>query len=215
MGLIATDKGGGDFIPLAEGIHVGVCDMVIDLGVQPGGLYGPKHKCYIRFNVPAERRKWSDEKGDHEGPATTANFFPVSMHAESNLRKFIESWFGKGMGVAAASFDLFKLLGRAAQIQVVHKARAKGGVNTSVKTIMALPKGLPPPVSETRLIGYSTTEQSMVGGVVTPATEVLAMLPEGLRRMIGQQIIDRPVETTATQAATPAGSEFAEDDMPF
>jgi hypothetical protein len=57
MAIIAKDSGGKDFEPLPEGGHAAICDMMVDLGLQETH-FGPKHKVYLRFQVPAERVQW-------------------------------------------------------------------------------------------------------------------------------------------------------------
>jgi hypothetical protein len=48
-----TDTGGGkDFEPVPPGQYAAICDMMVDLGIQPAGnsKFGPKHKLYFRFH---------------------------------------------------------------------------------------------------------------------------------------------------------------------
>ena len=50
MGFIATDSGGGNFKRVPQGVHIGRCYSLIDLGTQVSdGQYGLKEQHKIRI----------------------------------------------------------------------------------------------------------------------------------------------------------------------
>lgn len=193
-------SGGGDFDPLAEGVHIGVCDMIVDLGVQPGrGAFGPKHEVYIRWQVPAERVTYTKDGKELEGPRVVGQSYTASMSPKANLRKIIEAWFGKKFpgDKEAEDFDIAKLLGRACQVQVAH---SKDGKYANVVSVMALPKGLPAPAVENGTLLYDTEHDA-----------TYAKLPQWLQKKVDGQIYDQqppanPTKTTPMNTTSSAST---------
>ena len=59
MPIIAKESGGGNYSLMPADLHRAVCDMLVDLGVQPGGSWQGKempdrHQIYIRWATPDE-----------------------------------------------------------------------------------------------------------------------------------------------------------------
>ena len=77
-----SNKGGGDFKGLSAGTYIGVCNAVVDLGTQPGSpMYpDPKHKVWIRFEVPDERIEYERDGKKLEGPRVISKEYTASMH---------------------------------------------------------------------------------------------------------------------------------------
>ena len=56
MGLIANDKGGVDFDPIAQGVHQAICYGLFDLGTQFSDKFGNwSHKILLCWEIPEER----------------------------------------------------------------------------------------------------------------------------------------------------------------
>lgn len=220
-GLTAKEKGGGgDFKVVDAGVHVAVCDMVVDLGIQTGP-YGDSHQCYIRFNIPDVRVKWTDGDGvDKEGPAVVGMFNTVSLHKKSNLRGVLESWRGAPFTPEQLKgFDLFKLLGATCQLNVTHQEKKDGdGVRAIIKAVMPLGKGQSRVESEIPPVGYSPSE-AVIGGVKRPPAEALKALSPWLQKKVEDQVIpkEKPGLKAAgpSDAAEPDEDQGAEHDMPF
>jgi hypothetical protein len=124
MAMIAKDGGGGEFKLIPEGVHEAICDMMVDLGMQEGGSYGPKHKVYIRFQVPSIRieGEWGGEK--YNRPAVTGVQMTLSLGRNSQMRPFLESWRGKKFEAAdLRGFDITKVAGVPALINIVHEEK--------------------------------------------------------------------------------------------
>src|SRR5688500_16675950 len=109
-------KASVEFTAVPIGNHVAICNAVVDLGLQPGsGRYpDPKPQVYIRFELPTESITYTKDGHEITGPMTIGRTFTASMSEKANLRKFLESWFGKKFPTdnAAADFDLKNILGR-------------------------------------------------------------------------------------------------------
>lgn len=210
MGLNATTKGGGgNFKPLEEGVHVGVLDRVVDLGVQ-ASKFGEKRQVYLRWQIPSERVEWEIDGEKREGPAVIGRFFTFSLHEKGNLRPFAEALLGKP--IKGDGLDLFTLLGRACQLDVRHKTGQDGSPRANIAAAISLPRGMavPPAEGDPEVVGYSTEGGSEVDGVAVADDDALATLPPWLQEIIGKRI----VKASAASAASSPQDAPAEED-PF
>lgn len=148
--MLLTDKGGGkDFEPLPAGQYAAICDMMVDLGVQPPGpnsRFGSKHKLYFRFQVPDQRIKFEKDGVEQDLPAVIGVQFTASLSEKSNLRPFLEGWRGKAFTPEELrGFDPRNVAGAPAYINVVHQPgnrQGKAVVYANIASIMPLPKGM-------------------------------------------------------------------------
>lgn len=193
--------GGGDFKSVPAGSHIAVCNIVADLGLQPGsGLYpDPKQQVFIRFEVPEERVEYEKDGKKYEGPVVIGMTFTASMHEKANLRKQLESWRGKQFtDEQAESFDIESILGKACMISVVEVQKGDK-VYSNIKSISGLPKGVIAPRAENPLLFYTAQEDSSY-----------SKLPEWL-----QKKIDAQLERKETRRHDPSELEITDDDIPF
>lgn len=178
-------SGGGDFKRAPAGSHVAVCNLVVDVGIQPGrGQFpNPKHQIYVRFEIPEERVEYEKDGKTVEGPITLGQFFTASMNEKANLRKQLEGWRGaKFTDEQAADFDVSKILGQACMLSVV-ESEAGGKTYSNIASISKLPKNFPVPAAENPLLFYDPEH-----------TKDFDKLPEWLRKKIGEQIKPQAVE---------------------
>ena len=134
----------GDFEPVPAGSHIAVCDIVADIGLQPGsGMYPqPKNQVYIRFELPNERIQFEKDGKKQEGPQVIGKTYTASMNEKANLRHHLESWRGKAFtDEEAESFDVSAILGKPCMLTVMH---TKKGEKTyaNITSIGPLPKGI-------------------------------------------------------------------------
>lgn len=138
-------KAGGDFEVAPAGNHVAICNAIVDLGLQPGsGMYpDPKHQVYLRFELPTETMSYQKDGQTVTGPMSIGRSFTASMSEKANLRKFIESWFGKKFpsDEAAADFDLQAVLSRKCLLNVTHANKA-GKTYANINNATPIPKGM-------------------------------------------------------------------------
>lgn len=179
--------GGGDFKSVPAGSHIAVCDMVVDLGLQPGSaLYpDPKHQVYLRFETPNERIEYERDGKKQEGPHVIGITFTASMHEKANLRKQLEGWRAKRFtDEEAAVFDVAGVLGKGCMLNVI--AKEKGDKTyMNIAGISKLPTGVPMPKAENTLILFSEDN-----------TESWDKLPEWLQKKINARI--KPAASNAT-----------------
>lgn len=201
MGFKARQQG-GSFKPLDAGVYAGVCTMLVDVGMQPGGQYNDAYKVVLGFELPG-----APERDDGK-QVTISTTLTNSMDKKANLRKFIESWFGKGFPSEeiAKEFDLSKLLGKVALVSVTHKER-QGKVYANITGLTQLPKEMPAPTAKGETLFYTeempTEERS----------KAYAALPEWIRKKVDDQI--RPETEVKTPAGVAAGAVDGGDDIPF
>jgi hypothetical protein len=143
MSIIANNTG-GDFKPVPAGTYVARCFSMIQIGTvveEYNGESKEQNKVRISWELPTEKKVFAEEKG--EQPYSVSKDFTLSMHEKSNLRKFLESWRGKGFTEdEAKSFDVTKLLGKPCMISVIHKVSKQGKTYAEISSVSTLPKGL-------------------------------------------------------------------------
>jgi hypothetical protein len=206
MAIIATDTGGGvDIKPIAQGTHLAICYMVVDLGKQRDEYQGQvrvQHQIHVRWELPNERVEWDDKDNIHrEGPATIGAFYTLSLHEKSNLRGHLEAWRGRAFTAEElAGFDVSKLLGVPCMVTVTHKV-SNGRIRDRVASVSGVPKGMEKPdKAENPLVLYDDEHRDSYDG-----------LSDFLRGKIDNQVKDAP-----TPAPSAGGfRDDLDDDIPF
>lgn len=201
MSLTFPVGGGGDFKRVPAGSHIAVCNLVVDVGLQPGSgqFPKPKRRVYIRFEVPGERTEYDKDGQKVEGPLTIGSFFTASMHEKSLLRKALEGWRSKAFtDEEAAVFDVASILGKPCMLSVVEDTY-NGKTYSNIASIGGLPKGVTAPKAENPLLFYSDDKPDQYDA-----------LPAWLRKKIDEQI-----EAEVAQPKASAKNDFHDDDVPF
>lgn len=189
MALKYSSKGGGDFKGVAAGNYIAVCDLVADLGLQPGrGMFpDPKFQVHIRFEIPGERIKYEKDGKQLEGPRVIGRNYTAAMGKKANLRKDLESWRGRAFtDEEAGNFDIGSILGKPCMVNVIEK-ESGGKTYSNIGSISALPKGILVPVAENAPLLYDPN--------TADAADVLAKLPNWL-----QEKIKNPAKMPASHA---------------
>jgi len=147
--FIISAQSNQDFKILEEGTFPARCFQVIDLGTHHGEYQGTpwtRRKVRIAFEFPTELAIFSPEKG--EQPFMLSRQFTYSLHENGQFRPFLESWRGKKFtDEELAGFDISKLLGATALIQVSHEVGKDGKNRANIQSIMNLPKSMTCPDS--------------------------------------------------------------------
>lgn len=174
-----VSSSGGDFKPIPEGTYVAVCVRLIDLGTQITTFKGVdklQRKVLIAWEVPDEIVEFDGEKR----PALIMQRYTASLADKANLRKHLEAWRGRRFTEdELRGFDLFNVLGKGCQIQVLH---SEDGAYANIAAIMALPKGLPAPVPFHPLINFSLDKgefsESLYDSLSDKLKQQIAQSPE-------------------------------------
>lgn len=134
---------------IEPGVYMALCVGVIDLGEQ----YSEKYKNYsnkvqIVWELPTE----TVEVDGKQEPKQLSKEFAVATKSGCKLRSCIESWVGRKMDDEAFSeFDLFDLIGRPCQLNVLN---SESGEYSNVDNVIPVPKGMPDMTSDTPTIRW-------------------------------------------------------------
>jgi hypothetical protein len=138
---IHKSASGGDFEQCPVGTHIAICDRIVNVGKQKNEYKGEvkiQNQHYIRWQIPAERVKWTDPSGkEHEGPMVVYKFYTSSLNEKATLRHHIEAWLGVSLE-GQDDFGLSELLGLACQVSVGRTS----GDKAKVLSVMGVPKGV-------------------------------------------------------------------------
>jgi len=145
MGLTAKDTGGGErqYDPTPEGLHLGICIAVYDLGTQHLEMWDKDtHQVRIVWELPEHRIQFEQDGEQVDMPRGVTKTTTLSLHEKATLRKLLTSWRGKSFTEEELrGFDLKKILGVSAQVQVIHRKSEKtGNIYSDVFNVLPAPK---------------------------------------------------------------------------
>ena len=208
MAIIAKNTGSArELIP--AGTYAARCYQMIEIGTVQETILGTEKiltRVRIGWELPTERRVFKEENG--EQPFVVSKEFTLSMNEKSTLRKFLESWRGKGFSDdEAKAFDITKLLGVPCMMNIIHK-KSKDGQKTyeEIASVMPMPKGMICPDQETKtlLLSYDSFDWNVFNN-----------LPDFIKdKMKGSVEFAAMQQPNAIHADTPALNEII-DDLPF
>lgn len=193
-----------------KGKHLGRCISVIDLGIQPGGKFAPKHQLLIAFEFPNLRIKWKDKEGEErEGPERMCKFYTASLSEKAWLRKHLEAWLDRPLTreELKGKFDLRQLLNMPVEARVIHKPKkTTGEMKADISDLSPPGEGVKVPEVQGKLWYYSPPE----------AVDCYDELPEWLQSIIkrqhGEDAMDAELPAPSNEAAN---GESLGDDIPF
>lgn len=190
--------------PVEPGTYFAVCIGAVDLGEQET-TYNNKtryaNQLQIIFELPSELIEIDGE----EQPRQLSRRFSISLSTKSNLRKFIETWYGKKFtDDAIREFDTRELLGKPAMLSVV---LSEDGNYANIASAAALPKGMEAQKAKSELIDFDVEEWD---------DEAFQKLPEWLQELIKKSTQYKsnhlPEDEVSVEAAEQAASQSAEAD---
>lgn len=124
------------FEPCPSGVQQAVCCDVVDLGTMETE-WGPKWKIDIRWQTA--------ETMANGQPYLVNKRYTLSLNEKATLRHDLEAWRGKPFTEAEVEgFDVERLIGVNALLNVVHKKGSKGGTFANVASIMPIAKSMTP-----------------------------------------------------------------------
>ena len=172
----------------------------------------PKHEVYVRFELPTEQIKYTKDGKEITGPMSIGRTFTASMSEKANLRKFIESWFGKRFPTdeAAADFDLSVILGRKCLLNVTHNDK-NGKQYANINAATPIPKGMQ--------VEYPQHNPSLFYDLTEPNEQTFLKLPEWLQKKLNERLTDEKPETLRREdeyfGAEKSDPPPFDDDIPF
>jgi hypothetical protein len=205
---VRTSNSGGEFEMPPEGMVLARCFKIIDMGTHVDPGFGKEvHKASIYFELPTTLQK----EGNYANqPFIVKQQFNLSHNKKANLRLMLEGWYGKRFDTkaldVAGGFDLEKLIGRPALINIVH---SEDGKYANIATVNPLPKGMecPPQVNESFV--FSLEDFSPVQ---------FAKLSQKMQDFISQSGEYIEMHRPRKEASLPkGGTQFddLEEDIPF
>lgn len=182
--IISYDENeGGDFereIP-DEGMYLGCCVRIIDMGLQYNQAYNKYNKT---VKIQWELIGTSMKNGKYAGmPFFIGPLYGYtqSLSPKSTLRPIIESWRGKKLTAEEAhSFDLSACVGKYADIQVIHSPNKSDPNKIHANIGAIIPTRTPPdqrPAPVSPLICYKI-------GMDDPGNKMWDLIPESVRKYI-------------------------------
>lgn len=189
MGFIASDSGnGGNFKRVPQGVFIGRCYSLIDLGTQfTDGQYGPKsqHKIRISWELFGE-----DESGEpltidvdgKEMPLTISKSYTVSLHEKAGLRRDLAAWRGKDFtDEEAKAFDVSKLIGAYCMVNIT-TSETNGKTYSNVAGLTPLPGALknskPAPVHKDVIFNLDEPDMDLFSTFHEKLQETIMKSPE-------------------------------------
>ncbi|MBN8777761.1 phage replication initiation protein, NGO0469 family [Thiomonas arsenitoxydans] len=218
MSLTLTESTATFELPPA-GPQAARCTRLIDLGTQTSDYQGEAksaRKVLLTWRL-------SELRSDGE-PFQVSRRFTSSLHEKSALRAFLKSWRGRDFTPdELAAFDLKKLLGAPALLNLAHTER-NGRSYADIVSVSPIPKGMqaPPPLGDSEGVLLDISDRS--------THHHLDDLPARLREQIKDSPEWRALNTAAISASRPAApaartappparhapaAEFEADDIPF
>lgn len=202
MALNLPVSGGREFEHVPAGMHLAICNLLVDAGMQHGSSRYPalKHRLYLRFEVPEHRVKYEHHGKTIEGPLTIGTWYVASMNAKAILRQHLEGWRGRKFSdEEAAAFDIETVLGKPCTL-LVTKAESGGRTYSNIRMIGPAPKGT-----------AVKAENPLLFWAPGSPKETFEQLPDWMRK----RIESAPPMTSAQETSGEDYQSWPDDDIPF
>lgn len=145
MSLIAkAEAGNSTFTPVPAGMHLGRCFRIVDLGTQKSVYKGvEKHlrKILVQFEIHSEDAEGNPLLTDKGEPLSISKRYTLSLSEKATLSLDLESWRGTAFTAdERKGFDLKKLLGVWAMLNITTSLGPDGKQYTNIETINPVPQ---------------------------------------------------------------------------
>jgi hypothetical protein len=207
MSIFVSATSGGNYPerkPIEAGAYAAVCDMIVDLGVQPspGGQYAPKRTVLLRFQIPEVRVEFTKDNETRSLPAVISRTVGLSLNEKSTLYGLLTSWRGRAFTQdELKKFDLGKVAGKPAFINVTHSVKGDR-TYANLTSIMPLPKSMTAPALEGEVLVFSTD---------APNPDVFDKLPTWVQDKIANRIVEAKAAPQKPAAQPAAEQPFVDD----
>ena len=206
MALIISESSERKALPLLpEGTYVGICNMLVDLGLQYNEQYNrSSRKVLIGWELPEE----TCEIGGETVTRTISQRYTASLNEKSGLRRDLISWRGRDFTADELNaFNLRNILAAPCMLQIIHK-EYNGKTYANIAGIMSMPKGMPRPALSAEPTIYDIDEDD---------PSKVETLPEWIKEVI--KASESYQERCKQFLADGLDSDFvplpSDDDVPF
>ena len=139
---IKTSNSGGDFKLAPEGMHVARCFKIIDCGTHLDEKFQKQKRIgWLFWELPMALMD-ADDKGVQK-PFIIGKRYNLSHNEKAILRLDLENWYGKRFNTVdldkSQGFDLEKVVGRPALLNVVH---SEDGKYANIASVNPLAQGM-------------------------------------------------------------------------
>jgi hypothetical protein len=210
MGFKPSTKA-GSFTLAPAGNHPARCYGVVDLGhhmaTYQGKEQGLRLKALLLFEFPTKLHKFDENKG--EEPFTLTLRVTNSLSEKGNLRPILESWTGRQYTPEwEETFQLDKVLGWPAMVQVAHKDKENGDKFAKIITVAQVPDGLVVPPAILKPFAYSVEEGR---------NEKFKSLPQWIQEECNKcdEWKPKPQSEVEAASAAPSGGPSTKPGNPF
>ena len=218
MGFIASDNGGGNFKRVPQGVHIGRCYSLIDLGTQlTSGQFGEKlqHKIRVGWELFGEDENGQPLTVDVEGkemPLTISKSYTLSLHEKAGLRRDLAAWRGKDFtDEEAKGFDVSKLVGAYCMVNVT-TSETNGKTYSNVAGLTPMPAALknskPAPVHAHVIFTLDAPDMNVFNGFHEKLQEAIKKSPEWAQHV-------RANSGATSSDGGGSGFDDMPDDIPF
>jgi hypothetical protein len=202
MSLTVNGESAPSIAPVEEGTHLGVCSMLIDLGMQYSEVYKKsQRKVLIGWELPDETIEIDGEMK----PRVLSKRYTANLSEKSNLRKDLASWRGRDFTPdELKAFDLKNIVGASCLLTIIH---SKNGEKTyaNIQSVVKLPKGM---------AKQALSEPPVVFDLDTDPLERVEDMPAWIAELIKKsetyQARITPPVTAANNQPVPDGNTFQE-----
>jgi len=201
----AESNSSGSFTPVPAGMHLARCFRIVDLGTQKTSYMGKdklNRKILIQFEIHSEDADGNPLLTDKGEPLSISKRYTLSLNEKATLSVDLESWRGAAFTQAERNgFNLEKLLGVWAMLNVTKRVGNEGKEYTNIETINPVPAqikkvGLPEAHNDTMIYSIEKSPQ-----------QDFDKLSEGVKKTIQAS----PEWQQKSKKATP--QDFYDDDI--
>jgi hypothetical protein len=189
------------------GSHLGRLYKIVDLGTQQGEWEGKAtyaRKMIFYFELHGEDDKGLPLTNDDGKPLIVTKYYNASLGEKATLRKHLQTWLNLDFNKMPEGFDLEKLLGKFAMINVTTYQK-DGKTRASVEGLSAVPAivvkhGLPEGINEISMFTLNKFDSAK-----------FESLSDGIKKMI----MSSPEYRALTQQPESSSDDLGNDDIPF
>jgi hypothetical protein len=218
MSFYVEDKG-GSFERCPEGMHMGRCYRIVDLGTQKSEYMGQTkylHKIMLGWEIHGINQDGSPIKMNDGRPFAIFKNYTLSWSEKANLRLDLQSWRGKAFTQEEMRrFDLQTVLGAWCMLNIIERPGKDGKTYTNVAGVSPVPamlkqNGLPSAINKNEMFNLDKPDMAMFEAFSDNLKTKITSSPEW-QKLQGKKT-DAPVPTSQ-----PSANSVMDDDsdIPF